>query len=390
MQTPVYLDCNASTPCDPRVVERMLPFLTARFANPSSVGHRPGRDAAEALEAARSAVAGAIGAAGASEVVFTSGATEANNIAVHGLVASAPQGRRRLVTQATEHPSVLAVARLMADTGCPVTVVGVDPDGRVRLDQLANVLGGDVAAVSLMLANNETGALQPVAEAVALARAAGARIHCDAAQAPGKLALDVGTLGVDALSLSAHKAYGPKGIGALWVRDLGRGATLPPLLAGGGQEGGVRPGTPNLPGAVGLAAALELAVVGLAEAAALLAGLRDRLERAILGDLDGVTVNGAAAPRLPNTSNLSFAGVDGPALLAALDDIAVSTGSACTAGRAEPSPVLRAMGVAPALAAASLRISLGRFTTAEEVDFAAARIVAEVTRLRALKRRRRS
>ncbi len=388
MQTPVYLDCNASTPCDPRVVERMLPFLTARFANPSSVGHRPGRDAAEALEAARTAVAGAIGAAGASEVVFTSGATEANNIAVHGLVASAPQGRRRLVTQATEHPSVLAVARLMADTGCPVTVVGVDPDGRVRLDELANVLGGDVAAVSLMLANNETGALQPVAEAVALARAAGARIHCDAAQAPGKLALDVGALGVDALSLSAHKAYGPKGIGALWVRDLGRGATLSPLLAGGGQEGGVRPGTPNLPGAVGLAAALELAVIGLAEAAAILAGLRDRLERTIMADLDGVTVNGAAAPRLPNTSNLSFAGVDGPALLAALDDVAVSTGSACTAGRAEPSPVLRAMGVAPALAAASLRISLGRFTTAEEVDFAATRIVAEVTRLRALKRRR--
>ena len=388
MQTPVYLDCNASTPCDPRVVERMLPFLTARFANPSSVGHRPGRDAAEALEAARTAVAGAIGAAGASEVVFTSGATEANNIAVRGLVASAPQGRRRLVTQATEHPSVLAVARLMADMGCPVTVVGVDPDGRVRLDELANVLGGDVAAVSLMLANNETGALQPVAEAVALARAAGARIHCDAAQAPGKLALDVGALGVDALSLSAHKAYGPKGIGALWVRDLGRGATLTPLLAGGGQEGGVRPGTPNLPGAVGLAAALELAVIGLAEAAALLAGLRDRLERTIMADLDGVTVNGAAAPRLPNTSNLSFAGVDGPALLAALDDVAVSTGSACTAGRAEPSPVLRAMGVAPALAAASLRISLGRFTTAEEVDFAAARIVAEVTRLRALRRRR--
>ncbi len=390
MQTPVYLDCNASTPCDPRVVERMLPFLSARFANPSSVGHGPGRDAAGALEAARTSVAQAIGATHASDVVFTSGATEANNIALRGLVATAPSGRRRLVTQATEHPSVLAVARAMADEGRPVTVVGVAPDGRVRLDELAAALDADVAAVSLMLANNETGALQPVSEAAAMARAAGARIHCDAAQAPGKHALDVASLGVDALSLSAHKAYGPKGVGALWVRDLGRGATLPPLLAGGGQEGGVRPGTPNLPGAVGLAAALEIAVVGLAEAAALLAGLRDRLERAILGDLDGVTVNGAAAPRLPNTSNLSFAGVDGPALLAALDDIAVSTGSACTAGRAEPSPVLRAMGVAPALAGASLRISLGRFTTAEEVDFAAARIVAEVTRLRALKRRRRS
>jgi len=390
MQTPVYLDCNASTPCDPSVVERMLPFFSTRFANPSSVGHRPGRDAAEALEAARAAVARAIGATTASEIVFTSGATEANNIALHGLVAAAPPGRQRLVTQATEHPSVLAVARAMAAAGRPVTVIGVGPDGRARLDELAAALDRDVAVVALMLANNETGALQPIAEAADLARTAGARIHCDAAQAPGKLALDVAALGVDALSLSAHKACGPKGVGALWVRDLGRGATFAPLLAGGGQESGIRPGTPNLPGAVGLAAALELAAVGLDDAVARLAALRDRLERAVRAALEGVTVNGPVARRLPNTSSLSFAGVDGAALLAALDDIAVSSGSACTAGHAEPSPVLRAMGVSPALASASLRVSLGRFTTAEEVDFAAGRIVEEVTRLRALRHRRRS
>jgi len=388
MQTPVYLDCNASTPCDARVVERMLPFLTDRYANPSSVGHRPGRDAAEALEAARVSVAGAIGAAGPSEVVFTSGATEANNLALHGLAVSASSARRRVVTQATEHPSVLAVARAMADNGHPLTVVGVDRDGRVRLDELASALGPDVAVVALMLANNETGTLQPVVEAAGLAHDVGAALHCDAAQAPGKLALDVAALGVDTLSLSAHKVHGPKGIGVLWVRNLGRGAALAPRLVGGGQERGVRPGTPNLAGAVGLAAALELATEEFTEVVARLAGLRDRLERLVLAGLEGITVNGAIAHRLVNTSNLSFAGVDGAALIAALDDLAVSTGSACTAGRAEPSPVLRAMGVPPALAAGSLRISLGRSTTAGEIDYAAGRIVEEVTRLRALRRRR--
>ncbi len=388
MKRPVYLDCNASTPCDPRVVERMLPFWGEHYANPTSIGHGPGREAALALEAARTTVARAIGGSAPSEVIFTSGATEANHLALAGLAGPRAEARPRLVAQATEHASVLASLDRLERHGWTVVLIGVDSRGVVRLDELAAAVDGRTAVVSLMLANNETGAVQPVAEAARLAHQAGALIHCDGAQAIGKLPVAVGDLEVDALSLSAHKAYGPKGIGALWVRDLGRGVVLEPQLPGGGQERGLRSGTPNLPGAVGLAAALELAVGELSVETIRLAALRDRLERALLERLDEVAVNGPIRRRLPNTSNLSFGGLDGAALTAALDDLAVSSGAACTAGRGEPSPVLRAMGLSPVLAGASLRISVGRFTTVEEVDYAAGRIVDEVTRLRALRRRR--
>lgn len=388
MQTPVYLDCNASTPCDPRVVERMLPLFAGCFANPTSVGHRPGREAASRLDGARAAVARALGAGAASEVVFTSGATEANHLALHGLTAPFAGSRRRVVSQVTEHASVLESLARLEQAGWEVVRVGVDPRGTVRLEELADALTPGTALVSLMLANNETGALQPVAEAAGLAHRAGALLHCDGAQGPGKVPVLVAELGVDALSVSAHKVYGPKGIGALWVGGLGHRTRLEPQLPGGGQERGLRSGTPNLPGAVGLATALELAAAAVREEGPRLAALRDRLERAVLGALDEVAVNGPEGARLPNTSSLTFGGLDGAALLAALDDLAVSSGSACTSGRAEPSPVLRAMGLPPALAAASLRISVGRFTTEDEVDFAARRIVEEVTRLRALRRRR--
>jgi cysteine desulfurase len=380
----IYLDCNATTPCDPRVVEAMLPFMTTVFANPTSRSHRPGRAAAEELERARGVVDRMLGGRAASEVVFTSGATEANNLALLGAAERLAGRGRRIVGQVTEHASVLAVLDELARRGFQVSLVGVDRGGRLRLDELASALDDGAALVSLMLANNETGVIQPVAEAARLAHERGALVHCDAAQGVGKIPVSVDELGVDLLSLSAHKLYGPKGIGALWVRRRRPSLELGRVLFGGGQEGGLRPGTPNLPGAVGLARAMELA----AEApAGEVAGLRDRLEDAVLSGLDGVTVNGDRDHRLPNTTNLAFAGVEANALLASLPDIAAATGSACTSSQPEPSQVLRAMGLPRELAAGSLRLSLGRSTTAAEVDRAAGRIIDEVTRLRALPKR---
>jgi len=387
MPDPVYLDHAASTPCDPRVVEAMLPYFTGRCANPASRQHRAGREAATAVEEARVAVARCLGAASPTEIVFTSGATEANNLALKGAAAAlAPHGRQ-LVTQATEHPSVLEPLRRLAAEGFPLTVVGVAPDGRVRLDELARALGSGAALVSVMLANNETGVVQPVVEIARMAHAAGALVHCDAAQAVGKVEVDLASLGVDLLTLSAHKLYGPKGVGALCIRRRQPPVRLRPLLDGGGQEGGLRSGTVNVPGVVGLACALKLAVAELPVEPARLAALRNRLEAALLDRLGGVTVNGGE-PRLPGTSNLSFAAVDGQGLLAALSDLSLSTGAASSSGRPEPTEVLCAMGVPRALAAASLRFSQGRFTTEDEVDHAVERVVEEVTRLRETRRRR--
>jgi len=378
----IYLDYNASTPCDPRVVEAMLPYLSDTFANPSSRHHRPGRDAFTALEQARSTVAHLLGATSATEIVLTSGATEANNLALTGTAEARTGHGRHIVTQVTEHPSVLEPLAHLRKTGCDVTQIGVDSDGLIRLDELSGALRDDTVLVSLMLANNETGVLQPVAQAAELAHERGALIHCDAAQAVGKVAVDVATLNVDLLTLSGHKLYAPKGIGALFVRRSRPPLRLTPLARGGGHEYGLRSGTPNLPGAVALARALEIACADLETEMGRLADLRDRLEVTIVSTLDGCSVNGSTTHRLPGTCNLSFAGIDGNALLASLPDLAVSTGSACTSAHPQASPVLLAMGVQPALAKASLRLSVGRFTTDNEVDRAAARIVEEVSRLR--------
>ncbi len=382
-----YLDCNASTPCDPEVAAIMVPLLTSTFANPSSRGHGPGQEAAALLDDARSRTARAIGAGAPSEITFTSGATEANNTALVGLAHRLAHRGRHLVAQVTEHPSVLEPLRRLRGQGWEITLLGVAADGRIRLQELQDALTPRTVLLTLMLANNETGALQPVREAAELARAHGVVVHCDAAQGPGKVAVDVAELGVDHLSLSAHKAYGPKGIGVLYSRRQRPPLRPEPLLLGGGQEGGQRSGTPNLPAAVGMARALELARERWWEDGRLMAGLRDRLEEHLQERLDGVTVNGPRDHRLPNTSNISFAGVDGNALLASLRDLAVSSGSACATGSPEPSSVLRAMGVAPALAAASIRVSLGRTTTSDELEWAAERMVAEVRRLRAMGKR---
>lgn len=381
----IYLDYNASTPCDPRVVEAMLPFLTGTYANPSSRHHRPGRDAFTALEKARSTVAGLLGGKSATEIVFTSGATEGNNLALLGVAGAQARRGRHIVTQVTEHPSVIEPLIHLRNNGWDVTEIGVNSDGRIQLDELSDALRDDTLLVSLMLANNETGALQPVARAAGLAHERGALIHCDAAQAVGKMAVDVAMLDIDLLTLSGHKLYAPKGIGALFVRRSRPPLRLPPLLRGGDHEHGLRSGTPNLPGAVALARALEIADANLEAEMGRLADIRDRLETTVIGKLDGCSVNGSTTHRLPGTCNLSFAGIEGNALLASLPDLAVSTGSACTSAHLQASPVLLAMGVKPALAKASLRLSVGRFTTTDEVDRAAARIVGEVTRLRSIR-----
>ena len=383
----IYLDYNASTPCDPRVVEAMQPFFASIFANPSSRNHRPGRDAFSALEAARATVAGFLGARSATEIVFTSGATEANNLALIGAAKTRSNRGRHLVTQTTEHPSVLEVLRALQRDGWTLTEVGVDREGRIRLDKLEAALRDDTVLVSLMLANNETGTVQPVREAAEMAHARGALVHCDAAQGVAKIDVNVAELGVDLLSLSGHKLYAPNGIGALYVKRSPPPLRLAPHIHGGGHEGGVRSGTPNLPGAVALARALEIADAELGEERPRIRALRDKLEKTIVGMVDGCSINGSTGHRLPNTSNISFPGIEGNALLASLPDLAVSSGSACTSSHPEASPVLLAMGVRPELAKASLRLSLGRFSTDDEVENAATRISEEVLRLRNLKRK---
>jgi len=380
----IYLDHNATTPCDPRVVEAMLPYLSEAFANPTTKHHRPGRDAATALEQARATVDRLIGGRAASEVIFTAGATEANNLALIGAAEASRERGRHLISQRTEHASVLEPLGALERRGWEVTLIGVDQDGRVDLDELADVLREDTVLVSLMLANNETGTVQPVTEASAIAHARGALVHCDAAQGVGKIPVNVAELDVDLFTASAHKFYGPKGVGVLWLKHRRPPIRLEPVIFGGGQEGGLRSGTPNVPGAVGMARALEIAASDVGEEGKRLARLRDRLEATILEGVVGSSRNGDVGNRLPNTTNLSFEGVEIEALMVSLPELALNTGSACTSAHSEPSPVLRSMGVSDELAGSSLRLSLGRSTTGDEVDRAADRIIKELSRLRDL------
>jgi cysteine desulfurase len=374
----IYLDHNATTPLDPRVLEAMLPVLRDGFGNPSSL-HRFGQAARAALEDARAEVAGLVGA-GAAEIVFTGSGTEADNLALRGIAAAAAGPTRRgIVYAAVEHHAVVSTARSLAAQGFPVAAVRAGSDGRIDVDELASKLDDHTLLVAVMLANNETGVVQPLAEVVRLARARGALVHCDAVQAAGKIAVDVKALGVDTLALSAHKLYGPKGIGALWVR---RGVRMEPLVRGGSQERNRRAGTENVPAAVGFGRAATLARQELADAGDRQACLRDRLEARLLG-IPGALVNGSE-PRVPNTTNVSFEGCEAEGLLLALDlmGVAVSTGAACAAGTIEPSHVLRAMGLPLHRVQASLRFSLGRGTTEAEIDRAAAAVAEAVERQR--------
>jgi cysteine desulfurase len=378
----VYLDCNATTPLDPRVLEAMLPVLQQGFGNASSI-HWFGQQARAAVDEAREAVARLIGAT-PQEVVFTGSGTEADNMALRGVAWRSREPRRKIVYSAIEHHAVLHTARALAEEGWPVECVGTTADGRVDLGALADAVDEHTALVAVMLANNETGVIQDVAEVARIARRRGALVHCDAVQGAGKIEIDVRALDVDLLALSGHKFYGPKGAGALFVR---RNTRLAALLRGGAQERNRRAGTENVAGIVGLGRAAALAREELASDAARVAALRDRLQRSLL-ELEDVRVNGTSA-RVPNTTNLSFGGIEAESLLMGLDlmGVAVSTGAACAAGAVEPSHVLRAMGLPPERVQGSLRLSLGRFTSEAEVDRGTAAIREAVERQRSSKRK---
>lgn len=373
---PIYLDYNATTPVDPRVVAAMQPFLDAWFGNPSSA-HRYANAPTQALRTARVQVAGLVGGDPAG-IVFTGSGSEANNLAIRGAVLASPAGgggRPHVITQATEHPAVLATCHALQRLhGTVVTMLPVDGDGLVDPQDLADAITPDTTLVSVMLANNETGSIQPVAELARVAHARGVPIHTDAAQAVGKIPVDVGDLDVDMLTVVGHKMYAPKGIAALYVRP---GVRLEPVVYGGGQEGGLRSGTENVAYAVALGVAADLARADLdAGSAKRLAELRDRLHNAIARALPGsVRLNGHPERRLPNTVNLSLHRVAGEALLADLPEIAASTGSACHAGTTDPSPVLSAMGLDRDRALSALRLSLGRWSTRAEVDRAASALI---------------
>jgi cysteine desulfurase len=374
---PIYLDNNATTSLDERVLEAMLPYLKENFGNPSSTTHALGWTARAAVDLAREELAASIGAS-PEEILFTAGATESDNLALTGLLHPGDH----LVTAATEHEAVLETTRFLERTGVRVTILPVDSHGVVSGEALRRAVGPETALVSVMLANNETGTLNPIRKLVEISHERGVPFHTDAAQAFGKMPIDIEELGVDLMSLSAHKCYGPKGIGALYVRlrpaPAVRRVRLAPLLHGGGQEKGLRSGTLNVPGIVGFGRAATLGVAALPEEAARISDLRDTLFERLRAGVSGLRLNGHPAERLPNTLNVSFPGVVAGELLGALPDVAASAGSACASLNSEPSHVLKAMGLENRTAGA-VRFSLGRFTTSEEVEHAAA-LVAQAAK----------
>jgi cysteine desulfurase len=377
---PIYLDYQSTTPVDKRVLAEMLPWFTEKFGNPHSATHAYGREAEAAVEAARAEVASLIGAE-PREIVFTSGATESNNLAIKGAARfHRAQGRDHIVTVATEHKCVLESARAMAREGCKVTVLPVNAKGFVDLADLCAAIDERTAIVSVMAANNEIGVLQPLAEIGALCRSRGVLFHSDAAQAVGKVPVDVEAMQIDLLSISGHKIYGPKGVGALYVRRRPR-ARLEPLFDGGGQERTLRSGTLPTPLCVGLGVAARLAREEMAAEAARLLALRWRFLSGLKARLPELQLNGDAERRLPGNLSLSFPGVPALALMEACPSLALSTGSACTATEIEPSYVLRALGLPEALAGATLRLGLGRYTTETEVDFAIDTLASAARRL---------
>ena len=374
---PVYLDYHATTPVDRRVLDRMLPYFTETFGNPASSTHQWGWKAQEAVETARREVATLIGAS-PREVYFTSGATESNNLAMHGACSVTDEGRRHVIVSAIEHKSVLEGAERLERSGWRCTVLPVGRDGLLDPAVFERALSPDTAFVSVMAANNEIGVLQPLAEIGALARRAGAVFHVDAAQAVGKIPIDVAAMNIDLLSLTGHKMYGPKGCGALFVRKHTR---IEPIIVGGGQERGMRSGTLNVPGIVGLGAACDICRKEMAEESARIGQLRDRLLAGLTSQLDGITVNGSLERRLPNNLHVSFAGVDGESLLIGIGDIAVSSGSACSSASGTASHVLRAI-TGDSVPSASIRFGLGRGTTGDDIEYTIEKFVTVIRHLR--------
>ncbi|MGE5756620.1 MAG: cysteine desulfurase family protein [Planctomycetaceae bacterium] len=379
---PVYLDNHATTRVDPRVVEAMLPYFTTIYGNAASVAHRFGWEAAAAIDRAREQVAALIGA-DPRGIIVTSGATESNNLAIKGILPHVKGKGDHLVTAATEHKAVLDPMRRLAREGWDLTIVAPDEFGLVSAEAVEAAMTGRTVLVSVMAANNEVGTINPIGAIGRVCRARGVLFHTDATQAVGKVPLDVEAEAIDLLSLSAHKFHGPKGVGALYVRRRGPSVRLTPLFDGGGHERGFRSGTVPVPLVVGLGEAAAIAVRERPEESARLFELRERLHAGLAARLGAIRLNGHPTHRLPGSLNLSFGGVDGEALMMAMRDVAVSSGAACTSAQPGPSHVLRAIGLDEALARASLRFGLGRFTTAEEIDFAIGDVAAAVERLRA-------
>lgn len=379
----VYLDNNATTPVDPQVLEVMLPYFQEKFGNAASRSHSFGWEAEQAVEAAREQVAQVIGAE-PKEIIWTSGATEGNNIAVKGVAAMYAEKGRHIITQPTEHKAVIDPCKYLEQKGCRVTFLPVDKTGRIDLQQLADAIKDDTILVSIMHGNNEIGTLQPIAEIGRLCKERGVLFHTDCCQTFGKVPINVEQMGIDLLTCSAHKIYGPKGVGALYVRRRRPRVLAEPVIHGGGHERGLRSGTLNVPGIVGLGQAAELCRERIDSEPGRLAALRDRLQQGIFSQLDDVQLNGHPTERTPTTLNLSFAYVEGESLMMGMDDVAVSSGSACTSASLEPSYVLRALGIGDELAHSSIRFSVGRFNTEAEIDYTIGRVVSAVRRLREL------
>ncbi len=385
MKLPIYLDNHATTPVDPRVLEAMLLYFTENFGNAASRNHQFGWTAAAAVENARKQVAKLINA-GTKEIVFTSGASESDNLALKGVAHRYRDRGDHIITAATEHKAVLDSAARLAQEGFRVTYARLRPDGLVDLDDLMRAITEKTLLVSIMAANNEIGVLQPLSEIGRMCRERRVLFHTDAAQATGKIPLDVEAMHIDLLSIAGHKMYAPKGVGALYVRRRAAQVDLEPIIDGGGHEGGLRSGTLNVPGIVGLGKACEICRQEMPEESRRLAGLRDRLKDGLLARLDGIHFNGSLEHRLPNNLSVSFPGIDPPTLMAAMSDIALSSGSACTSEKPEPSYVLQALGVPAEIAGTPLRFGLGRFTTQEEIDYCLNRVAETVKRLREMGR----
>lgn len=380
---PIYLDHQATTPVDPRVLEAMLPYFTNTFGNAASRSHEFGWKAEEAVEKAREQIAALLGAS-PKEIIFTSGATESNNLALIGVAEMYHEKGNHIITTPIEHKAVLDSCKFLETKGFNITYLPVDQFGRVSAEQVERSITQKTILISIMHGNNEIGTLQPIKEIGKVAKKHGVIFHTDAVQTAGKVPIHVEEFGVDLLSLSAHKIYGPKGVGALFVRRKNPRVRLSPIIHGGGHERGMRSGTLNVPAIVGFGKAIELANQLMNEEMRRMTALRDKMFKAITKELPDVYLNGHPTERLPNNLNLSFAYVEGESLIMAIKELAVSSGSACTSASLEPSYVLKAIGVGEDLAHTSIRFGLGRFNTEEEIDFAIERVVAAVKRLREL------
>lgn len=380
---PIYLDNHATTPLDPRVLDAMLPYFTSKFGNAASHSHQFGWETSAAVENARAQIASLIGAS-PSEIVFTSGATESDNLAIKGVAEAHTQKGKHVITAATEHKAVLDSCRTLQQRGFRVTYLPVSSDGLIDLNQLRNTITSETVLVSIMAANNEIGVLQPVAEIAAICREHGVLCHSDAVQALGRVPFDVKNIGLDLASLTGHKCYGPKGVGALYVRS---GVKVLPIVDGGGHERGMRSGTLNVPGIVGFGKACEIAQHELAQESARIGGLRDRLRDHLLAQLDDLSINGSMEHRLPGNLNIAFGSVEGETLMTAIREMAVSSGSACNSDKVDHSHVLKAIGLSDEAAGSSLRFGVGRFNTEAEIDYVAERLVEAVKSLRELSHR---